>query len=90
LSLRRRETFTSSSGSTLAGHASPAQLRALVRVFGLCGARELAASTERPMIDALSGLHAMLAANSEQLSRVCKIHQVGAAHHITSLPACRG
>lgn len=73
---RHRETFYSSSGSALAGHACPAELRALVRVFGLCGARELGRRLERPMADAVSGILAMLAAHSEQLSRLTTAYRV--------------
>ena len=39
-----------------------------MRTFGLYAARELAACTEGPLAEAVSGLHAMLASNEELLS----------------------
>lgn len=65
-----RQSFYSSRGSLLAEYASEAELRALVRTFGLYGARELGACTERPLAGAVSGLHAMLASNEELLSQL--------------------
>ncbi len=65
---RCRQTFYSDRGSALAEYASEAELRSLVRTFGLYAARELAACTEGPLAEAVSGLHAMLASNEELLS----------------------
>lgn len=65
-----RGMFYSSRGSALAEYACERELRALVRTFGLYGARELGARTEQPLAEAVSGLHAILASHEELLSNL--------------------
>ncbi|BDA47654.1 probable Nck-associated protein 1 at N-terminal half [Coccomyxa sp. Obi] len=79
-----RQTFYSSRGSILAEYACEAELRALVRTFGLYSAREIGACTERPIAEAVSGLLAMLTSNEEPLSRLHTDYKV----HNSCVEAC--
>ena len=79
-----RQTFYSSSGSVLAEYASEAELRALVRTFGLYSAREIGACTERPIAEAVSGLLDMLTSNEEPLSRLHTEYKVHVRAHIST------
>lgn len=80
----RRHTFYSSRGSVLAEYACKAELRALVRTFGLYTAREIGACTERPIAEAVSGLLAMLTSNEEPLSLLYTEYKV----HVLALLFC--
>ena len=59
-----------------AGYAGVVELRALVGVFGLCGARELAARSERPLEVAVASLGESLATHAPLLMHLADKSQV--------------
>ncbi|KAK9814453.1 hypothetical protein WJX72_006133 [[Myrmecia] bisecta] len=75
-----RQTFTSRSAPgrpalDVALYASCAEVGALVRVFGVYGARELGRRMEHPLGEALAGLDAALLLHEPLLTRVMVDHQ---------------